>query len=90
MICASHYVLLVFPLCPESAPRGWTQSVVREHVLAWANRFPHGTYASWITDGRQPLAIPCLAVSVILVNCLPSKSDRSPPYHLGLNLSCIV
>jgi hypothetical protein len=45
MIRASCYGLLVCPLCPESAPRGWTQSIIREHVLAWANRRPHGTYA---------------------------------------------
>jgi hypothetical protein len=24
MICSSHYILLVCPLCLESAPRGWT------------------------------------------------------------------
>ena len=45
MIRASHYGLLVCPFCPESAPYGWTQSIVREHVLAWANRRPHGAYA---------------------------------------------
>ena len=38
----------------------------------------------------QPSEIPCHAAPVRLVNRLPSKSDRSPPYHLGLNLSCIV
>ena len=68
MIRASRYGLLVYPLCLESVPRGWTQSIVREHVLAWANRHPHRMYAidkkiaqhralatnqGWITDGSS-------------------------------------
>jgi hypothetical protein len=66
MMHASRYGLLVCPLCLESVPHGWIQSVIREHVLVWANRLPHGTYAvdkkiarhhalemnqGWITDG---------------------------------------
>ena len=66
MIRASRYGLLVCPLCLESAPYSWTQSMIREHVLTWANHRPHGTYAvdkkivrhralamnqGWITDG---------------------------------------
>jgi hypothetical protein len=38
----------------------------------------------------QPPAILCHAASIRLVNRLHSKSYRSPPYHLGLNLACIV
>ena len=53
MIRASRYGLLVYPICPESAPHGWTQSIVREHVLAWANRRPHGTYTVDKTVARH-------------------------------------
>ena len=57
---------MVYLLCLESAPNGWTQSVIREHVLARANRRPHRTYVvdkkiarhralatnqGWIADG---------------------------------------
>ena len=45
MIWANCYGLLVYPLCLESVPRGWTKSIVREHVLAWVNRRPYRTYA---------------------------------------------
>jgi len=45
MIRASRYGLLICPLCLESVPHGWTQSVIKEHVLGWANRRPHETYA---------------------------------------------
>jgi hypothetical protein len=44
MIHANHYGLLLCPLCPESAPHGWTLFVIREHVLAWANHRPHRMY----------------------------------------------
>jgi hypothetical protein len=39
----------------------------------------------------QPSAtIPSHATPESLVSRLPSQSDRSPPYPMGLNLACIV
>ena len=40
--------------------------------------------------GQPPAMIPSHAALDSPESCLPSQSDRSPPYPIGLNLACIV
>ena len=40
--------------------------------------------------GQPPVMIPSHGAPYSPVSRLPSQSDRSPPYPVGLNLACIV
>ena len=56
---------------------------IRDH--AW--KVALGTIPWW---EQPPAMIPSLAEPNSPMSRLPSQSDRSPPYPIGLNLACIV
>ena len=56
-------------------------------VCSHAQNAAPGTIPRW---GQPPAMILSPAEPNSLVSRLPSQSDHSPPYPVGLNLSCIV
>ena len=56
-------------------------------VHSHARKVAPRTIPRW---GQQPAMIPSPTELDNPVSHLPSQSDRSPPYPIGLNLSCIV
>ena len=59
----------------------------RFFVHSRAQKVASRTIARW---GQPPAMILSLAEPNSLVSHLPSQSDRSAPYLVGLNLACIV
>ena len=56
-------------------------------VRGRAQKVAPGTISRW---GQPPAMIPSHASPDSPVSHLPSQSDLSPPYPVGLNLACIV
>ena len=56
-------------------------------VRCRARKAASGTIPRW---GQPPAMIPSPADLDSPVSRLPSQSDRSPPYPVGLNLACIM
>ena len=59
----------------------------RFFVHGHARKATPGTIPRW---GQPPAMILSPAEPNSLVSRLPSQSNRSPPYPIGLNLACIV
>ena len=59
----------------------------RFFVRGHARKAASGTIPWW---GQPPVMIPSHAAPDSPVSHLPSQSDRSLPYPVGLNLACIV
>ena len=57
------------------------------YIHGRAQKAASGTIPWW---GQPPVMIPSHGAPYSPVSRLPSQSDRSPTYPVGLNLACIV